>query len=203
MTLSYLTPFARDDPIMDPWGLVSTDFTWYNFNLGCREKERERRRWVRNRKRERELHNRSWLDKGRHNEGPLHTRDTASLIILTRVALFKKAVNTEARCEESEEWKGALHLPHMCTPTISSMRLEHAVPKKTEKKKKKTEGNTKITSLFGAAVGRLCWKKLNREKPLHLLCNGVQWLMKDRTNFKKARGKKPFFLLSYQLLDLK
>lgn len=127
MTLSHLTTFTCDDPIMDPWGLVSADFAWDNFDLGCQEKEREMRWW------KSVLRNRSWLDKGWHHEGPLHTRHTVSLIILTRVSLFTKADDIKARCEEREEWKGALHLLHVYAD-LSSIWQEQTVPGKKNMK---------------------------------------------------------------------
>lgn len=121
---------------------------WLQFGL---PRERERKEKVR----ERVLRNRSQLDKGWHNEGPLHIRDTASLIILTRVALSEKLSTLKPAARRGKNEK----VPCVCY-TCVLRPLQHVAGTDCSRKKKKTEEIQRLFLLFVWCCG---WLSLLKE----------------------------------------
>lgn len=122
---------------------------WLQFGL---PRERERKEKVR----ERVLRNRSQLDKGWHNEGPLHIRDTASLIILTRVALSEKLSTLKPAARRGKNEK----VPCVCYTCVLRPLQHVAGTDCSRKKKKKTEEIQRLFLLFVWCCG---WLSLLKE----------------------------------------
>lgn len=143
---------------------------WLQFGL---PRERERKEKVR----ERVLRNRSQLDKGWHNEGPLHIRDTASLIILTRVALSEKLSTLKPAARRGKNEK----VPCVCY-TCVLRPLQHVAGTDCSRKKKKNRGNTKIVFALCLMLWLAVFIKRNWTERNLFTCYVMEYSTDERQN---------------------